>query len=98
MGVRACRVTVHDLDGIEHTAEVTASSLYEAVAIGLRVIRDSEWAGQLPQSLGKITVSSAPVHVEHTVKFDAFNRWIRQQGRGPADMMQRRRIRELLER
>lgn len=33
--IRSCRVTVQDLDGITHTVEVTAESLYEAVAQGL---------------------------------------------------------------
>ena len=32
MSVRSCRVTIQDLDGTSHTAEVTASSLFEAVA------------------------------------------------------------------
>ena len=35
MSVRSCRVTIQDLDGTPHTAEVTASSLFEAVAQGL---------------------------------------------------------------
>jgi len=37
MSVRSCRVTIRDTEGIEHSAEVTAESLYEAVALGLRV-------------------------------------------------------------
>ena len=43
MSVRSCRVTVQDLDGISHTAEVTASSLFEAVAQGLAALRKNEW-------------------------------------------------------
>lgn len=35
MAVRSCRVTITDLDGVSHTAEVTASTLLEAVALGL---------------------------------------------------------------
>jgi hypothetical protein len=33
--VRSCRVTITDLEGISHTVEVTAETLYEAVALGL---------------------------------------------------------------
>jgi hypothetical protein len=43
MSVRSCRVTIRDLEGIEHSAEVTAESLYEAVALGLRAIRQCSW-------------------------------------------------------
>ena len=35
MAVRSCRVTVTDLEGISHSVDVTASTLYEAVALGL---------------------------------------------------------------
>jgi hypothetical protein len=34
MSPRSCRVTLRDTEGIEHTAEVTAESLYEAVVLG----------------------------------------------------------------
>jgi len=47
MSVRSCRVTVQDLEGISHTAEVTASSLYEAVAQGLAALRKNEWVARM---------------------------------------------------
>jgi hypothetical protein len=39
MSVRSCRVTIQDMDGVSHTVEVTAATLYEAVAQGLAAIR-----------------------------------------------------------
>ena len=39
VAVRTCRVSCRDLKGIEHTVEVTADSLYEAVAQALRTFR-----------------------------------------------------------
>jgi hypothetical protein len=36
---RPCKVSVTDMDGIEHTAQVSAASLYEAIALGLRAIK-----------------------------------------------------------
>jgi hypothetical protein len=50
MSVRSCRVTIRDLEGIEHTAEVTAESLYEAVALGLRAIRQCSWVEDVGQN------------------------------------------------
>jgi hypothetical protein len=32
MALRSCRVTIQDKDGVSHTVEVTAATLYEAVA------------------------------------------------------------------
>ena len=43
MPSKSCRVTVRDIDGTSHTAEVTANSLFEAVAQGLAALRRSEW-------------------------------------------------------
>lgn len=43
MGVRSCRVTIQDIDGVSHTVDVTAATLYEAVAQGLAAIRGNEW-------------------------------------------------------
>ncbi len=43
MPAQSCRVTIRDPEGIEHTAEVTAESLYEAIALGLKAIRESSW-------------------------------------------------------
>ena len=49
MGVRSCRVTMQDNDGISHTVEVTAATLYEAVAQGLAALRGREWVEGIPQ-------------------------------------------------
>lgn len=43
MPVRSYRVTVTDMEGIAHSAEVTAATLYEAVALGLESKCTSSW-------------------------------------------------------
>jgi hypothetical protein len=43
MSVRSCKVTIEDMNGVRHTVEVTAGSLYEAVALGMAAIRTDEW-------------------------------------------------------
>ena len=57
MATRSCRVTIQDLDGVAHTVEVTASTLYEAVAQGLAAIRGREWVAGVEQSIGLVKVS-----------------------------------------
>ena len=47
MFVRSCRVSVEDMQGITHTVDVTAESLYEAVAQGLAALRGREWIAGL---------------------------------------------------
>jgi hypothetical protein len=96
MSVRSCRVTIQDLDGISHTAEVTADTLYEAVAQGLAALRKNEWVEGIEERFGTVRVSVAEVHVEHQVKIADFTKWLERPGRTPRDVSQRYKIRVIL--
>jgi phosphoribosylformimino-5-aminoimidazole carboxamide ribonucleotide (ProFAR) isomerase len=96
MTVRACRVTIQDLDGISHTAEVTADTLYEAVAQGLAALRKNEWVEGIQEQFGVVKVSVADVRVEHQVKIADFTKWLERPGRTPRDVSQRHKIRAIL--
>jgi hypothetical protein len=52
------------------------SSLYEAVALGLRAIRETGFAGELPSYLDEVSVTVASVRVEHKVQMKKFNEWL----------------------
>ena len=94
--MRSCRVTIQDLDGVAHTVEVTASTLYEAVAQGLAAIRGREWVAGVEQSIGLVKVSVTDVRVEHEVKLGDFTKWVEKTGGSPRDVIQRQRIRSIL--
>jgi hypothetical protein len=97
MPARSCRVTIRDIDGVSHTAEVMAASLYEAVAQGLAAIRGNEWvAGIGDGPLNVVKVSVADVRVEHEVKLADFTSWLERSGRSPREVTQRQRIRSIL--
>jgi hypothetical protein len=95
MAVRSCRVSIQDLEGITHTAEVSAVSLFEAVAQGLAALRRSDWVAGFQQ--GMVKVSVADVHVEHLVKLSDFTQWLERPGaKSPREMIQRQRARSIL--
>jgi hypothetical protein len=96
VGLRRCRVSYCDLNGVEHSVEVSAESLYEAVAQGLRVFRENDWIDQVGH--GQTTISVAVTHpeVQHKVRIQDFERWLESQGRTPAEMSLKARLRELL--
>jgi len=96
MEPKRCVVSVTDIGGIEHSADVTAATLYEAVALALRAIKSNEWAGEIPEGLNEIRVSVTGIRVEHKLQIKQFNEWLDRPGRSPADMMHRKRVRELL--
>src|SRR5260221_6257337 len=95
MAARSCRVTVQDLEGVAHTVEVTAESLYEAVALGLAALRHSDWVAGFQQ--GVVKVSVADVRVEHQVKLADFTQWLEKPGAElPREMIQRHRLRSIV--
>ena len=97
MGVRSCRVTITDAEGVSHTAEVTASTLYEAVALGLKAIRGHDWVQGLSEQFGSVRVSITEIPVEHTVKLRDFASWLERTAGSPRDVIARGRIREILQ-
>jgi hypothetical protein len=46
MAVRTCTVTCRDAQGVGHTVQVTAQTLFEAVAQALRAFREHEWSDE----------------------------------------------------
>ncbi len=75
---------------------MTADSLYEAVAQGLRVFRQNDWVDDIGG--GQTTVSVVVRHpvVEHKVRVQDFERWLESQGRSPAEVSLKGRLGELL--
>lgn len=79
---------MRDSEGIEHTAEVTADSLYEEVALGLKAIRKSSWVEDLAQNFEvRVLVRDTPV--EHSIAFRKFNQWLDRPGKTPKEIVTR---------
>ena len=97
MPIRTCRVTSRDAHGIEHTIEVTAQSLFEAVAQALRVFREHDWSND-PSGSASVVVTIKPAEVEHRVRIKDFQSWLESAPKGPAEMALKRRLRDILKR
>ena len=96
MPARSCRVTIRDMDGIAHTVDVTATTLYEAVAQGLAALRGNEWVASIAQGNNVVKVSVADVRVEHEVRLMDFTKWLDKTGGSPREVSDRHRIRAIL--
>jgi len=96
MPVRSCRVTISDMNGVAHTVDVTAATLYEAVALGLAAIRTDDWVVGIPEGLNAVKVRVTDVPVEHQVKLQDFLKWVERKGGSPRETTDRLRIREII--
>lgn len=84
------------MEGVEHIVQVRADSLYEAVAKGLVAVREDNWVSEIPSGINEVKVAASQPPVEHSVQVQKFNAWLRQQGRSPADMIARKKVRKIL--
>jgi len=95
MGLRTCTVFCTDARGYDHSVEVTADSLFEAVAQGLRVFRENDWVDDIGRGQ-TISVIVRQPEIKHKVQLREFERWLESQGRTPAEVSLKGRLRELL--
>ncbi len=86
MAVRTCRVTCRDTQGVDHTVQVTAQSLYEAVAQALRVFREDDWSEDPNRGPASVVVTINQPQVEHRVRIKDFENWLESAGKSPAEM------------
>ena len=96
VAIKTCLVTIKDMDGVSHTVEVTASTLYEAVAQALAALSGRDWVAGIPQGLNPVKVSVADVRVEHEVKLGDFTKWIERKGGSPREITDRNRVRSII--
>ena len=96
MVFRACKVSVTDIGEVEHTIEVTAETLYEAVAIALASLRQDNWVREIGQGLTTVSVLVQPPPVRHQVKMKDFLSWLERPGGSPAEISLREKVRKML--
>ena len=96
MAVKTCRVTCRDSLGVAHTVDVTAQTLYEAVAQALRLFRENDWADDAQRVPAVVTVRVKQPEMEHTVRTRNFESWLGSAPRSPAEMALKVRLRGIL--
>jgi hypothetical protein len=96
MPIRTCRASCRDSRGIEHVIEVSAQSLYEAVAQALGIFRNEDWCEDSGPGPTSITVTVKQPEVQHKVRIKDFEDWLDSTARSPADMVLKSRLRDII--
>ena len=96
MPLKSCTVVIHDLNDTEHTLDVTAATLYEAVAQALATARSHDWVGDIGNGLTTVTVKVRNPEVTHIVKIQDFERWLNRGCKSPAETVLKTRLRQVL--
>jgi hypothetical protein len=67
---------VKDGREVEHSVEVTAETLNEAIAIALAALQQDNWVGEIGQGLTTVTVVVHQPPVKHEVRMKEFVSWL----------------------
>ena len=94
--LRTCTVAVRDVRDVEHSIEVTAETLYEAIATALAALQHDDWVGQIGEGFTTVTVVVQQPPVKHEVKMKDFLSWLTRQGRSPAEVILKQKLEKIL--
>jgi len=92
---RTCIVSFTDTRGITHSVQLTAGSLFEAAALGLRQLRSSDW-NDPPGQASVLEISVADPPMKHTVTVQQLSRWLNGASQSPRESMKKIELRKLL--
>jgi hypothetical protein len=76
VALKNCKVSCLESNGAEHVVEVSARSLYEAVARGLFVLRANDWVNKIGRN-STITITVKEPEVDHRVRIRDFEKLAR---------------------
>jgi len=81
---------------LKHSVDVTAESLFEAVAQEWRIFGENEWNadGRRPPSVFVVRVKQP--EIEHKVRAQDFENWLAAPAKSPAEMALKNRLRKVL--
>jgi hypothetical protein len=92
VGMASCVVSFVDTEGIRHTVEVEAESLFEAAVLGMRTFKQHSCEPGLITKL-EVEIRSS---VTHTVTPKRIHEWLHGGAKSPKEAVIKERLRDLL--
>ncbi len=94
---KPCSVTFNDLNGLRHTVELEAETVYEAAVLALEAFRKSSFGEVLPGAVFKLQVSVREPVVSHEVSLHKLREWVERSAKSPAETIRRKRLKAILD-
>lgn len=92
---RTCLVSFTDSEGIRHSVEVTASTLYEAAVLAITQFRSCGFTANAPGPATRLAVAVKQPSTAHEVQWGKVEAWL-QSARKPNEQGLKSRLLELL--
>ena len=95
MSPKTCTVAVIDSRGSRHSVDVLAESLFEAAALGLKLLRDEGWVDK-PGPATRLEVQVRTPAVKHEVTVLQIQRWLEGTSISPNEMVKKAKLKSML--
>jgi hypothetical protein len=92
---RTCLVSFTDSEGIRHSVEVTATTLYEAATLAMAEFRRCGFTADATGPATRLTVTVKAPATSHEVHWGKIETWLRSAGK-PNEQAMKTRLQELL--
>jgi hypothetical protein len=95
MAAKHCRVAFTDLNGIRHSVELQAESLYEAAVLGLRALKKSDWIDAVAPGT-RLEIQVLEPAAVHILMVAQLTRWLDGGATTPAEALKKKQLKTLL--
>jgi hypothetical protein len=96
MSISKCIVRLKDCLDTEHSVEVFAESLYEAVLRGLSRLNDVGWESNGNETVQRVEVEIHQEPTRHIVDVPKLLKWVQEKAAYPAQETRKAKLRKLL--
>jgi len=96
MSISKCIVRLKDCHNTEHSVEVYAESLYEAVLRGLSRLQDVRWESNGDETIKRVEVEIHQEPTRHIVDVPKLLKWVEEKSTYPAQETRKEKLRKLL--
>ena len=93
MSISKCIVRLKDCHDTEHSVEVYAESLYEAVLRGLGRLQDVGWESNADETIQRVEVEIHQEPTRHIVDVPKLLKWVKEGAASPAQQTRKARFR-----
>jgi hypothetical protein len=93
--VHTCLVSFTDSEGIHHSAEVSASSLYEAAALGVAEFKRCGLIDTQPGPASRLSVTVKSPTRRHELTMSKLQSWLTGGAKSPNEQVVKNRLREI---
>src|SRR5438876_11573111 len=95
MSISKCIVRLKECHNTEHSVEVYAESLYEAVLRGLNRLQDIGWESNTGETVSRVEVEIHQEPTRHIVDVPKLLKWIEEKSTYPAQETRKSKVAEI---